>query len=131
VSFQGAIALTPNILQLYYLNNSISIGHLCVYHGYGGQNVQGRDTLPPSFHSLSPVSFSLSSQYYNTHIKTSLQPLLHFSFYSLLEIFFLLLNVLLASPWPRACPLSTFTSLSNPFYCLFSFNLKKFSLNKF
>lgn len=53
VSFQEAMPLAPNILQLCHLNDSISIGHLCVYHGYRGQNVQGRDTLPPSFNSLS------------------------------------------------------------------------------
>lgn len=89
-------------------------------------------------HSASFLSFSLScllsslfSQYYNTHMKTSLQPLLHFSFYSLLDLFFLLLSVSLAAPQPCACSLSTLTSLCIPFNCLFSFNPKYFLSKSF
>lgn len=37
VFFQEVMPLAPNILQLWHLNDSISIGHLSVCHGYGGQ----------------------------------------------------------------------------------------------
>lgn len=86
VSFQEALPLAPNILQLCHLNDSISIGHLCAYHGYGGQDVQGRDKAFLSA-SLSYLLFSLSSRCYNAHTEISLQPPLHSSFYSLLDIF--------------------------------------------
>lgn len=101
VFFQVVMPLAPNILQLWHLNDSVSIGHLYVCHGYGGQDARGRDKaffsvslclyfftilqhphrdIPtasspfPSTRSLEFFSFCTVSQYIHSSLVFALSP---------------------------------------------------------